>query len=581
MIEIELFDGTVLEFPAGTPDDVIDRVARQETASRGAASSAPEPAPAAPERTIGQTIYENVIGSGAVDTPGERIGEFVRGGTAAVARGMADVPALPANILQLGTMGVEKLFGMDQPSAVSRGLESLPDTRGLLAAVPVIGPESQYKAPGTAGEFISTAGEFAGGAGVMSGPKAMLKYGVAPGVASEAAGQATEGSSAEPYARLLAALAAPAAVGAVTKGVQKVVSPMAGEISANRQAAVDLLRSEGVRPTAGQIVGGRAAENQLYREAATATGRGKVDQAAGDFTEAVLRRVGSGPGSRATDDVLEAADVRIGGVFDDVTNGVVASPSTADLTKMSNALRTYRELSPAANAPPIFENVNQALVDAVRSQQPIAAETVKVWRSTMSKLTRSPDAATREAAIDAVEALDDVMDGALIAAGKPQDVARLGEARNQWRNLLAIEQAAARSDIEGIISPLALRSALLQQSRRKYVQGKGDLGPITKAASDILKPLPQSGTAPRVSAQQIFGGAQGGTAAGLGAVGLGVDPMTGALIGAATAAAPMVRNAALSSDIGQAYFLNQLMSKAGPLMDKRAVGMIPGLLSGQ
>jgi hypothetical protein len=49
------------------------------------------PAPT-PERTFGQTIYENVIGSGEADTFGEKLGQYIRGGTAAVARGMADAP---------------------------------------------------------------------------------------------------------------------------------------------------------------------------------------------------------------------------------------------------------------------------------------------------------------------------------------------------------------------------------------------------------------------------------------------------------------------------------------------------------
>jgi hypothetical protein len=44
MIEIELFDGTVLEFPEGTSQEVIDRVAREETMAR----RQPEVAPAAP-----------------------------------------------------------------------------------------------------------------------------------------------------------------------------------------------------------------------------------------------------------------------------------------------------------------------------------------------------------------------------------------------------------------------------------------------------------------------------------------------------------------------------------------------------
>lgn len=44
MIEVELFDGTVLEFPEGTSQEVIDRVVRQETASRRQAAPAEAPA---------------------------------------------------------------------------------------------------------------------------------------------------------------------------------------------------------------------------------------------------------------------------------------------------------------------------------------------------------------------------------------------------------------------------------------------------------------------------------------------------------------------------------------------------------
>ena len=135
---------------------------------------------AQPERSFGDMLYENIIGSGEVDTPGERLGQLIRGAGAATARGIADVPALPANLLQLAASGYEKLTGAEEPSAVSRALEALPDTREMLAAVPVIGPESQYVAPGTAGEYISTIGEFAGGAGLSAGPKAMIKYGAVP-----------------------------------------------------------------------------------------------------------------------------------------------------------------------------------------------------------------------------------------------------------------------------------------------------------------------------------------------------------------------------------------------------------------
>lgn len=575
MIEVELPDGRILEFPEGTSQDVMKGAIQKLLTSAPAAELA---APAEPERTLGQTLYENIIGSGEVDTPGERLGQYIRGGTAAVARGIADVPALPANLAQLGAMGVEKALGMEEPSMVSRGLAALPDTREMLGAIPVIGPESRYQAPGTVGEFISTAGEFAGGAGASAGPRTMLKYGVAPGVASEAAGQATEGEAAEPYARTIAALLAPAAVGAAQKGVQRAVSPMAGQVNPSRMQAVETLREAGVTPTAGQVVGGRAAEGQLYREAATASGRALADDALEDFTAAAMKSVGS-TARKATPDALEEAATRIGNVFDEAITGVEIVPTPKDLTAMSKALETYREMAPKEAAAPIFKNINKALVQSFRSGNPIRPLSAASWRSTLSELTTSADTATRKAAISALEVVDEAISTSLSAAGKSEMVAKLSEARNQYRNLLALERAAQRSET-GIITPAQLRNALLVQGRRRYVQGKGDLGPLTRAGVEVLGALPNSGTQQRLSASQVMSGAAGGTGAGLGAFGLGLDPMTATAVGAATAAAPALRNQFLSSNMGQRYFLNQLMEQAGPAVTREgAAAMLPGLLS--
>ena len=531
-----------------------------------------------PQRGFGDVLYENIIGRGDVDTPGERLGELIRGAGAATARGIADVPALPVNIAQLGAIGVEKALGMERPSAVSRGLAALPDTREMLARVPYIGPESEYVAPGTAGEYIATAGEFAGGAGLTAGPKAIARYGVVPGVASESAGQATAGTDAEPYARVGAGLLAPIAAGVAGKAAQKAISPAAGQISPARQEAVEALRREGIQPTAGQAIGGTAAENQLYREAATAAGRARSDQAMGQFTAAVMKRIGS-KSERATPDALEEAATRIGNSFDKIVEGVDVMPSTANLNVMTEAVETYKQLAPKASAPPIFENVQAALAQAAQSGKPIPASSVKTWRSTISKLTKSPDPATRETAVIAIDALDDAINSSLIAAKKPKAVVDLREARGQYRNLLAIERAAQRSDIEGILSPLQLRTALIQQGRRRYVQGKGDLGPLTRAASDVLKPLPQSGTQPRTMANVLTSGATGGTGFGLGAVGLGMDPIAATAVGATAAVAPALRNKALASSLGQRYIQNQMLDQFGPLVDKRSVGVLPGLLA--
>ena len=167
-------------------------------------------------RSLGQTLYENVIGSGAVDTPGERAGELIKGGAAAMTRGFADVAALPGNLVNLGLQGsiwARGKFGLDpinlEEQAIGRrvvgAVPSSEDTRGMLSAA--TGGASEYRAPGPAGEYVSTAGEFAGGAGVMAGPGAAVRYGAIPGLASEGAGQLTEGTPAEPWARAIAPIA--------------------------------------------------------------------------------------------------------------------------------------------------------------------------------------------------------------------------------------------------------------------------------------------------------------------------------------------------------------------------------------
>jgi len=494
------------------------------------------------------------------------IGDIAASGAAGLTRGAAELVGLPGTLSNLMDVGLEKVGLMPEGSAEKMQSRlsgsALRDYMDSLSggATEYVGEGAPQRIAGTIGEFVG------GGAGA--------KIGTIAGAGSELAGMATEGKPAEPYARLAGAILAPVGVGAL----QKAVSPTAGQISPARRKAVETLRSEGINPTAGQVVGGTAAEKQLFREASTAAGRAKSEQALGDFTQAAMKRLGSSA-QRATPEALEEAATRIGGVFNDVVEGVGVLPSRDNLISMNNALKAYKELAPKASAAPIFKNVQKALNQSAVSGQPIPAGVVKAWRSTMSKLTTSSDAAMREAAIESIDAIDDAINSALVAARKPEAITKLREARGQYRNLLAIENAAKRSGVEGILSPLDLRTALIAQGRRRYVQGKGDLAPITHAAADVLKPLQNSGTQQRLSAGQILPGAAGGTFTGLGAASLGLDPLMATAVGATTALAPAVRNRFLASEAGQRYFQNQLMREARPLLDKRGVGKIPGLLA--
>ena len=77
-MEVELFDGSILEFPAGTSQDVIDRVARTETLARRGPQPAEQPALAPQERGFGAALRDNIIGvDDGVTSPGEALGTWL------------------------------------------------------------------------------------------------------------------------------------------------------------------------------------------------------------------------------------------------------------------------------------------------------------------------------------------------------------------------------------------------------------------------------------------------------------------------------------------------------------------------
>jgi len=163
-----------------------------------------------------------------------------------------------------------------------------------------------YQPETTAGKYAQTIGEFLPGAALApeeSLGKGLVKFGVVPGAASEAAGQATEGTPLEPYARTAAAIAgglAPAAAARAGQAGRSFLEPFTEEGRQNvaarglrdaftdpRKAQIDLEAAKatqqpgagmgeivpGSRPTTGQLTGDQGAlqlERSLANENRTA-----------------------------------------------------------------------------------------------------------------------------------------------------------------------------------------------------------------------------------------------------------------------------------------------------------------------
>jgi hypothetical protein len=223
----------------------------------------------------------------------------------------------------------------------------------------------------------------------------------------------------------------------------------------------------------------------------------------------------------------------------------------------------YTALVPAAAQPNAVRQYANDLLNA--AQNGLTGQQYQAFRSRLTTLARnSNDPQLSRVYRNFAEALDDAMERGLAAAGSP-DLGAWQAVRNEYRNVLVIEQAATaagKNTAEGIIQPSQLRNATVnRQGRRNYGRGQGDFADLARAGEATMKPLPNSGTASRLNAQNmgagllsVIGGGAGAAAAGpLGAMG-------GALLGMAT---PLAAGRTLMSRPVQAYLSNQLLQGRG------------------
>jgi hypothetical protein len=133
-------------------------------------------------------------------------------------RGAIGVAGMAGDLTDLGSKGIQAAsdyvsdkIGVEPYKRPAGGsvLDRIPGSQDITSAVEGVTGDF-YKPETTAGEYARTIGEFVPAA--LAGPGGLVRKGllqaVIPGVASEAAGQATQGSPAEPYARAGAGIAA-------------------------------------------------------------------------------------------------------------------------------------------------------------------------------------------------------------------------------------------------------------------------------------------------------------------------------------------------------------------------------------
>lgn len=491
--------GVSVEFPDGTDNATIDRVMRE-------------------------AMKTNAEGMGGPRTPDVGFGEdLLSTAKSSLAEGVLDIPGVVGNIDAfahgVGTWAGNKLRDLaGKPPApdAPRFLEGIAPTTGEIEksigfepyepaydANKIIGEGLRFAPTAAVGGAVSPVVRALAGTGRASAiPGAIasstMKYGVAPGMASEAAAQGVDAlglPGLAPYARLTGALLGPN-LAALSR---RVVTPRT--IPPENAAAAAALRREGVDYLTEGDVTHRADLMARERAAMGTRAAGRATATAEDFTAAALRRAGINA-DRATPEVMADAFRRIGRQFDDLSAANQLVPDRAFATDLADAVQWYADRVAPPNRAPIIGRYLQEIGNVTNGAGAVPGRAYLSLRSRIAADARSTmDPYASRALNDLTAALDDAMERSVVA-NNPTMAGAFRAARDQYRAMLVLEKAASGAGSNaalGLITPSALRNATTTvYGKRAYVTGQGPFAELSRSGEAILRPLPETGFAPAV-----------------------------------------------------------------------------------
>jgi len=510
-------------------------------------------------------------------SPSEFGTDVAMSGGSGLARGVTGALDTPAHLTNLAIAGADfanrKILGNEELPEGFAG--TVKDT--LRGAIPLVGdlynftePQARmaaenvapefmnYEPQSTTGEAVQRVGEFLPFAG-----KNVVTMGVLPALTSLYAGKQFEGTAAEVPAEIITAIITPILA-------KKIVSPSGGEITGQTKKYIDLLKKEGVIPTAGTMLNDAQI---LAWEEATKAGRNMQEAAVEAFSRAALKRIG------VNKNRVEAADLEQ--VYKNINKGYRDTIDSLDISRgkmvptqnqvdnLKLAFRDYKGNVNMTTDTPIIRQVFNVLDKSLKSGQSLSKNQMKFFQRNLNAMTRKGDV-NGEFARRAVPILNDMIHKNLGKEGK----AKLLETNRLFRDFLAIEKTIERGEgfYTGLITPQKLATATSQVFKREKLFGKSDLGELSRAGSATMKTLPQAGNyRERLNAG---GMAAGQTQASSGAAGFGLtgDPATAATMYAAGSLLAPIRNRAMTSGMGQEYLKNQLINNQGEMGLLRMLG---------
>jgi plasmid stabilization system protein ParE len=258
MIEVDLPDGSVAEFPDGTPPDVMKKAiqkrfpVKQGVGSIGPAAVAQEPA--SPLEAAGGAVL------GAAGPTGE---DMTRSAATGLRQGVEGIVGGGGDIRDMLNSAVK--YWMGDKTAQTLGdaavnafplaemMKSAPTSADVHSATePLVqsagaGDVLSHTPETTAGEYARTVGQFAPNLLSPGSFGRRVAQTVVPALLSETAGQVTKGTEAEPYARAAAGLAGGIATMGRGAGAPKPApAPTTSELATEASALFKSSKAKGV-----------------------------------------------------------------------------------------------------------------------------------------------------------------------------------------------------------------------------------------------------------------------------------------------------------------------------------------------
>lgn len=462
-----------------------------------------------------------------------------------VGKGVLGLAGLPAIAADYGTQAFDYLAGTRTNESFGKTVRDYAGPEALQGYTEKLTGRF-YQPKTTGGHIAETVTSFlpaaVGGPGGLA--SRLLTRAVIPGVVSEGAGQLTAGTELEPYARM-----GGAALGALVPGMAaRAITP--NPISAERAAAVNTLRAEGINPPASFVTGSKVAK-AMESELGGARYEEAVSRMSEQFTAAALRRAGIQGETRATPGVINAAEDRIGQVFDTVAARNPFIPLDRRFNSEMRAVSDDFHALTGQRSPLIERFIQQIGATTQRSPSAMSGASYQAIQSDIGRYAR---AATQPELRMALQDLKSALDaGIQRGLRNPADAAQWRQARREWANLIVVNRAVSGSTeaaANGFITPSKLSNAIDSMRRGTYSHGRGDFADLARAGNQIMKQFQDSGTPARARALAV-------PAAAGAVLGSGFGALPGALL---ATLGPLAAGRAIMSRPGQAYLQNQALA---------------------